>query len=111
MHERAAGEQPACHLQRGADRISRLVDMHAREQRHPGIERPVIAHRIRDFEPVGAAKVEILLAVAGRDMHEAGARLGGHEVGEQHWHVVIVPFAAQRVGADRAGEFGALKDA
>ena len=84
--------------QRRADRIGRLVDVHAGEQRHPGVERAVVADRLRDIQPVGAAEVEIVLAVARRDVHEAGAGLGGDEIAEQQRRVLVVAAPAQRMG-------------
>ena len=96
--------------QRRADRIGRLVDVVAGEQRHPGVERAVVAHRFRDFQPVGAAEDEVVLAMAGRDVDEAGAGLGGDEIGQQQRRVLLVAPAAQRMGADDAGQRLALED-
>ena len=110
MHQLAAGQQRAGLGQRGADRVGGLVDVHAGEQRHPGIERAVVADRLRDFQVVAAAEVEVLLAVAGGDVDEAGAGLGGDEVAEQQRRVLLVAAAAQRVGADRAVQRAALVD-
>ena len=90
-------------VQRGADRIGGLVDVHAGEQRHPGVEGAVGADGVGDFQAVRAAEVEVLLAVAGGDVDEAGAGLGGDEVAEQQRRVLVVAAAAQRMRADDAG--------
>ena len=80
VHDLAARQQRA--RPRSAPRTPgrRLVDVHAGEQRHPGIERAVVADRLRHVQPVRAAKDEIVLAMAGRDMDEAGAGVGGDEI-------------------------------
>ena len=57
-----------------------------------------------------AAEREILLAMAGRDMHEAGAGIGGDEIRQEQRHVMIVAAPAQRMRGDRAGELVALVD-
>ena len=72
---------------------------------------PSSPDRIRHLDAVRAAEEEILLAVAGRDMDEAGAGLGGDEIAEQQRHVVIVALPAQRMGADGAGQRRALHHA
>ena len=108
MRKLATGEQAAGLDQRGTDRVGRLVDVDAGEMRHPGVESAVLAHRFGHFQALFAAEVEILLAVARGDVDEAGAGLGGDVVGQEHRHVVVVAAAAHRVGADGAGEVGAL---
>ena len=58
--------------------------------------------------PVGAAEFPVVGAVAGRDMDEAGALIGGDEVAGEERHLEVVALAAQRMGGDRAGQGRAL---
>ena len=58
---------------------------------HLGDEAPVVVHRVVDLEPGLAPELVVLLAVAGRDVHEPGARVHGHEVGGEHRHVAVDP--------------------
>ena len=106
--DRAAGQQIAGLGQRCTDRISGPVDVHAREQRHPGVEGAVVADRLRHIQPVVAAKVEVILAMARGDVDEAGASLGGDEVSQQQWCVLVIAATAQRMRHDRAGEVRAF---
>ena len=110
MHELAARQQPAGGLELAAHRIGGLVDMHAGEMRHPGVERAVRPHRVRHLDAVLAAEREILLAMAGRDMHEAGAGIGGDEIRHEERHVMVVAAPAQRMRRDRAGELLTLNN-
>jgi hypothetical protein len=109
MDQFTARQQAAGFRQGGADRVRRLVHMQAGEQRHPGIEGAVTAHRFRHLDAVLPAEIEIVLAVAGGDMHEAGAGLGGDEITEENRHIEIIAAPAQRMGAARAGHLGALQ--
>ena len=45
-----------------------------------GDEAPVVVDRVVDLEPVPAAELVVLLAVAGRDVDQARARVHRHEV-------------------------------
>ena len=76
--------------QRVTHRVGGFVDVLAGEQWHPGIERPVVADGFGDVQIIGAAKDKIVLAVAGRDVDEAGARVGGHEIRQQQRRVLVV---------------------
>ena len=104
VHQLAARQQPARLVERGGNRIVRLVDVQPGEQRHPRIERAVIADRIRHFQSVLAAEHEVVLAGVRRDVHQAGAGLGGNEIAEQQRHVEIVATTAQRMRADGADQ-------
>ncbi len=102
MDDLAAGEQPAGRGQRFAHRVGDLVDVLAGEQRHPRIERAVVADRLGDVEVVGAAEQEVVLAMAGGDMDEPGAGVDGHEIRQQQRGVLVVPMTPQWMGADDA---------
>ena len=102
--DRPAGQQRARLGQCRADRIRRLVDMRAGEQRHPFIERAVVAHRLRDRQVVGTAEVEVVIAMAGRDVDEAGAGVRRDEVGEQQRRILVVAAPAQRMRQHRTGQ-------
>ena len=49
-----------------------------------------------------AAEFEVLLAVAGRGVDEAGAGVGGDVIAREKRHVEIVALPPERVGADEA---------
>ena len=57
------------------------------------------------------AKLEIVLAMAGSDVDEAGSLLGGDEVPRQQRHrkAVAVRMPGQWVAGDAAGERGAIE--
>ena len=61
-------------------------------------EGAVVVDRFRHWQAVGAAEREIVLAMAGGDVDEAGAGLGGDEVAGQQRHVEAVA-ALRRVPA------------
>ncbi len=105
----AARQQVPGVRQGRGDRIAGPVDVHAGEQRHPGVERAVIAHRLRHIQSVVAAEDKILLAMAGGDVDKTGAGFGGDEIAQQQRRVLVIAVAAQRVGHDGAGDFGALE--
>ncbi len=94
MHQRATHEQPAGRLQRAGHRIRRLEDMHAGEQRHPVVIGAVVAHHVGSLQAIGAAEHEVVLAVAGRGMDEAGAGLGRHIGRRQQRHVEFIALSA-----------------
>ena len=117
----AAREQLAGVGQRVGDLAVHLVDVLAGEARHVIVEAAVVVHRRRglDRRAIAAAcsearvverdRLEILGAVARRDVDEAGALLGGDVIGGDQRHRKVVAPAAQGVGADGAGEGGAGK--
>jgi hypothetical protein len=90
------------------DRVGGLVNVLTGEQRDPGVEGAIVADGFRDFQATRSAEVEVVLAVAGGDVDEAGAGLGGNEVGQQQGCVLVVAASTQGVGHDGTGEFGAL---
>ena len=106
--DRTAGQQVSCFCQRGGDGGSGFVDVLAGEQRDPGVEGAVVAYGFGDVQIVGAAEDEIVLAVAGGDVDEAGAGFGGDEVGQKEGRVLVVAVPAQGVGHDCAREVGAF---
>ena len=77
-----------------ADRVGDFVDVLAGEQRHPGIERPVIADGFRDIQTVRATKQKIILAMAGGDMDKPRAGVSGNEIRQQQRRVLIVAVTA-----------------
>ena len=113
MDELVAVQQRAGRGKRGADRIGGFVDMHAGEQRHGGVVGAVALHGIRHRDAVGAAEEEIILAMAGRHMHDAGAGLGGDEIAQHHRHVEGIAriLAGQRMVEFLALQLGALEQA
>ena len=94
--------KPPAFRQRLAHRVGGFVDVLAGEQRHPGIERAVVADGFRDIQAVGAAEDKIVLAVAGGDMDETRAGVGGHEIRQQQRRVLVVAATTQRMRADDA---------
>ncbi len=102
----AAREQGGRLGERAADRIGRLEDVQPAPARHPVGVAAVGTDGLGHLEPVGDAEREILLAVAGRDVDETGALVGGDEVAGEQRDVVLVAVAAQRMGGDAAGERG-----
>ena len=113
MDQRAAREQPAGGGQRIGHLAVHLVDVAAGEARHVVVEAAVVVHRRRGLDrPLVRRqacvplrhRLEVLGAVARRDMHEAGALLGGDVVRRDQRHRKVVAPAAQGVGADGAGE-------
>ena len=109
MHQLAPRQQTTGLRQRRADRVGDLVDMLPGEMRHPGVEGAIRPDRVRHLQPMHAAEREILLAMAGGDMHEAGAGIGGDIVGSIDRHIMIIAPAAHRVGADSTNQIGALE--
>ena len=115
----AAREQVAGIGQRVGDLAVHLVDVLAGEARHVIVEAAVVVHRRRGLDRLAIAaarseacvverdRLEILGAVARRDVDEAGALLGGDVIGRDQRHREVVTPAAQGVGADGAGEGGA----
>src|SRR4029079_3823718 len=76
---------------------------------------PVEAARIdREdrIDAVGAAQLEIILAMVGHHVDEARALVGGDEVAGEEWPRPGEEPAelVHRVASDRAGEFGAFVD-
>src|SRR3546814_4570126 len=68
-----------------------VVDhVHAGEQRHVVVEAAVVGDGLRDLQAVLLAELEVVGTVARGDVHEAGALVGGGELGRQQRHVVIV---------------------
>ena len=104
MDQFAMGEEPAGLGQRVAHFFGDLVDVIAGEKRHPGVVGAVVANGFRHFDAMGAAEMEVILAMAGRDVNETGAGLGGHEIAGEERDVVVVALAAQRMCRDGAGQ-------
>ena len=109
VHQLAAPQQRARLLEAGGNLVVRLVDMQSGEQRHPGVERAVVADRVRDFQSVLAAQHEIVLAGIRRDMHEAGTCSVVTKSPSSTGTCEIVAASVQRMRADRAGKIGALQ--
>ena len=65
------------------------------------VVRAVEAHRVDDVQPVLRAEAKVVLAERDRRVHEAGAVLGGDEVGEQHGVAALAVLAARDVGKRR----------
>ena len=82
--------------------------MKAGEQRHVIIEGAAVGHRLGYLDAVFDADLEIILAVAGRRVHEPGALIGGDVRPGDQRHVEIITLAAQGMGAQRALERLAL---
>ena len=87
VRDAAGGQQLARLVERlGHDLVGRAlladrgVDLQAREQRHVRIVGAVLGHRVRHLDAVGDAQLVVVRAMARRDMHEAGAGIGGDEV-------------------------------
>ena len=80
------------------------VDLLAGEQRHVRIVGAVLGDRVGHLHAVGDAQLVVVGAMARRDVHEAGAGVGGDEVARQQAHVEVVALAAQRMGGDQAVE-------
>ena len=111
VDQRAAGEQRAM-LDQGRDhRLGRLEHVQALEAGHLRGVGAVLGHRVRHLEAVACTQLEIVLAVAGGDVDEAGALLGGDEVAGQqrHGEAVAAGMAGQRMAGDAAGERGAVE--
>ncbi len=77
----------------------RRIDALAGEQRHVRIVSAVLGHRVRHLDAVGDAQLVVVGAMARRDMHEARAGIGRHEVARQQAHVELE--AAERMGGDQ----------
>ena len=60
-----------------------------------GRKRPRLVHRAVDVEPVADAGQVVVLAVAGRGVHEAGAGVEGDVVGEHARRVAVDPGMAE----------------
>ena len=78
------------------------VDALAREQRHMRIIRAVLGHRVRHFHAVGDAQLVVVGAMARRDVHEARAGIGRHEVPREQAHVEFEAMPAERMRSDQA---------
>ncbi len=104
VHQLGAGEQGAGLGQGGADGVGGLVDVDAGETGDPGVEGAVVADGLGDLQAVGAAEGEVVLAVGGGGVDQAGALLGGDVVAEQEGDVEVVAVAAQGVVEAQAGE-------
>ena len=109
VNQLAPREQRARLGQCRADRIGRFVDVEARKQGHPCVERPVVAHGVRHFETVRLPQREVVVAMSGRDMHETRARLCRDEIRKQNGRILLVAASAQGVGANGARELSALE--
>ena len=69
----------------------------------------VAADGLRHLDAVAHAELVVVRAVAGRDMDEAGAVLGGDEIAGQQRHVELIAAGRRkRMRGDGAGERGAL---
>ena len=60
---------------------------------------------VRDFKAVGFAKLEVIGTMAWGDMHEASARIHGHEITVQHWNIVVISQATQGMRCDGSKQF------
>ena len=105
------GGQRAALAHRRPDRLVRLVDVQAGEAGRLRGEGAVALHRLRHRQAVRAAEREVVLAVAGGDVDEAGALVRGDEVARQERHVEVVALAAQRMRGDGARQLRALQHA
>ena len=90
-----------------ADFAVGLIDIKPRETFDVRQIAPVIADGFIEFDFVFLAEIEIVLAMAGRDMDKAGTGFGRDEIAAIKRHVVIeIAFAARAaaegVGADSA---------
>ena len=120
--QRALGQQRADLEQRLDDRdigIARLallgIDAPPREGRHlRQVDAGVVDH-VRHRQAMGAPELEIVAPMAGRDMHDARARVGRDEAAGHDGHVEFVAIgvlalaplpAAEGMGAARADQIG-----
>ena len=83
VHQRAAGQEIALRQQRLDHRLGGLEHVQAGEARRRLGVGAVLGHRVGHLEPVPGTQLEIVLAVAGRDVDEARALLGGDEIAGQ----------------------------
>ncbi len=116
MDEGGARQEAARGIDRGDHRLVgvaglavRPIDRAAGEQRHPRQIDPVRPDRVRHRQPIGLAELEIVGAMAWRDVDEAGALVGGDKARRQQRHLELVALAPERVARDGPGEGGAGK--
>ena len=104
------GERPRC-LHRRINGCMRLEDMQALKPRRVMGEGAVIIHGFRDRQVMCAAQIEVILAMARRDMHEPCAGFGGDEIAGQQRHIEFIAMPAQRMRGQRAGKLRTLDHA
>ena len=108
VRQLAGGGERAGGAHRVIDGGVRLEDVQAHKTRGMGGEGAVIVHRLRDRQAMGAAEREVILAMARRDVDEAGAGFGRDEIAGQQRHVELIAMAAQRMRGEGAGKVRAL---
>ena len=113
VDDRLGGEQAAAPVQRLDDVRHRLPDVLAAEQREVGRVRAVALHRVQDvvvLHAVRDAAVEVVEAVGGRGVHDAGAVFRRRVVGQVHGRQAAVAgvHVVQRVPELQAAEVLAL---
>ena len=78
-------EQPTLGQVVGQLRVG-VLEEYAADHRHRALEAPVGPDRVHDRQAVRPRRLHVVRAEGGRDVHEAGAVLGGYE-GPGHHHV------------------------
>ncbi len=116
MDQRAARQESARRVDCGDYRLVGVaglavlpVDGAAGEQRHAGQVDAVRSNRVRHRQTVRLAQLEIVSAVARRDVHEPAALVGRNKARRQQRHVELVALAVERMAGDRPAERGAGK--
>ena len=91
---------------RAAPAMMTLVGLLDLQARRPAAcsarKRAVVAHRVDHRQPVLHADREVLLAVAGRGVHRAGAGIERHVLAEDHRHLALVERMLQLQAFQRA---------
>src|SRR6516165_9688707 len=107
MHQAAAGQQPAGGFDRRnyhLVRIARLavwpVYRAAGKKRHARQINPIGRNCVRHRQAVCLPELEIVGAVSGGDMYEAGSLIGLDKAGREQRHVEIVALSPQRMRSD-----------
>ena len=96
-------QQPAAALQRLDDELAGLVELHAADQRHVGLEAPIAQHRVDHRQAVAAADDVVVLAMRRRGVHGAGAGLERHVIAEDHRHLPILERMLQLQSFEQLG--------
>ncbi len=118
MHQGAARQQSAGRVDCGDDRrvgVARLavrpIDRAAGKQRHLRQIDPIGADGIRHRQIVRLTELEVIGAMTGGDVDEAGALVALDEIGGQQRDLEIVTLAAQRMARGRSLEHFTRKSA
>ena len=85
-----------------------VVDHRARKERYMGQEASLGVDVVGDLQARLAAKLPVVLAVAGRDVHETRALIHGHEIARQQGHVEIIALPGKGMRGDGARQRLAL---